>query len=62
MPPSVTGTHRLRHTAAIRFVNAEAALKEVADVLGRLSLDTTAVHGKVDPVRLRYESHGVERR
>lgn len=53
LPPSVTGTHCLRHTVATRLVNAGAALKEVADVLGHLSLDTTAVYAKVDLVRLR---------
>jgi site-specific recombinase XerD len=52
LPPSVTGTHCLRHTAATRLVNAGAALKEVADVLGHLSLDTTAVYAKVDLARL----------
>lgn len=53
LPASVTGTHRLRHTAATRLVNAGASLKEVADVLGHASLDTTAVYAKVDLVRLR---------
>ena len=53
LPACVTGTHRLRHTAATRLVNAGASLKEVADVLGHASLDTTAVYAKVDLVRLR---------
>lgn len=53
LPASVTGTHRLRHTAATRLVNAGASLKEVADVLGHASLDTTAVYTKVDLARLR---------
>jgi site-specific recombinase XerD len=53
LPASVTGTHRLRHTAATRLVNAGASLKEVADVLGHASLDTTAVYAKVDLARLR---------
>jgi hypothetical protein len=34
LPATVTGTHRLRHTAATRLINAGASLKEVADVLG----------------------------
>jgi integrase len=53
LPASVTGTHRLRHTAATRLVTAGASLKEVADVLGHASLDTTAVYAKVDLPRLR---------
>jgi site-specific recombinase XerD len=54
LPASVTGTHRLRHTAATRLVNAGASLKEVADLLGHASLDTTAVYAKVDLARLRH--------
>jgi integrase len=42
LPASFSGTHRLRHTAATRLVNAGASIKEVADVLGQASLDTTA--------------------
>ncbi len=37
-----------------RLVNAGASLKEVADVLGHASLDTTAVYAKVDLARLRH--------
>lgn len=53
LPASVTGTHRLRHTTATRLVNAGVSLKEVADVLGHASLDTTALYAKVDLARLR---------
>jgi site-specific recombinase XerD len=53
LPASFSGTHRLRHTAATRLVNAGASIKEVADVLGHASLDTTAVYAKVDLRRLR---------
>lgn len=53
LPVSITGTHRLRHTAATQLVNAGASLKEVADVLGHASLDTTALYAKVDLARLR---------
>jgi integrase/recombinase XerD len=42
------GTHVLRHTAATRLHRHGASLKEVADVLGHLSLDTTAIYTKVD--------------
>ena len=53
LPIHYTGTHRLRHTAATRLVRAGASVKEVADILGHLSLDSTAVYAKVDLPRLR---------
>jgi integrase/recombinase XerD len=43
-----TGTHVLRHTAATRMLRAGVSLKEIADVLGHRSLDTTAIYTKVD--------------
>jgi site-specific recombinase XerD len=43
-----TGTHVLRHTAATRMLRAGVSLKEIADVLGHRSLDTTAIYAKVD--------------
>jgi integrase/recombinase XerD len=43
-----TGTHVLRHTAATRLHRHGASLKEVADLLGHQSIDTTAVYTKVD--------------
>jgi integrase/recombinase XerD len=46
------GTHALRHTAATRLHRRGARLKEVADLLGHRSLDTTAVYTKVDLPRL----------
>jgi integrase len=46
------GTHALRHTAATRLYCRGARLKEVADLLGHRSLDTTAVYTKVDLPRL----------
>lgn len=42
------GTHVLRHTAATRLHRHGASLKEVADLLGHLSLDTTVIYTKVD--------------
>lgn len=42
------GTHVLRHTAATRMQRAGASLKEIGDVLGHRSLDTTAIYAKVD--------------
>jgi integrase/recombinase XerD len=42
------GTHVLRHTAATRLHRHGASLKDVADLLGHLSLDTTVIYTKVD--------------
>lgn len=42
------GTHALRHTAATRLYCRGAKLKEVADLLGHRSLNTTAIYTKVD--------------
>ena len=42
------GTHVLRHTAATRLHRHGASLKEVADLLGHRSIDTTAIYTKVD--------------
>jgi len=44
----LTGTHVLRHTAATRMLRAGVSLKEIADVLGHRSLDTSAIYAKVD--------------
>jgi site-specific recombinase XerD len=46
------GTHILRHTAATRLHRAGADLKQVADLLGHRSIDTTAIYAKVDAERL----------
>ena len=43
-----TGTHVLRHTAATRLHRRGVSLKEVADLLGHRSIDTTAIYTKVD--------------
>ena len=47
-PKQWTGTHLLRHTAATRMYLGGATLKEVADVLGHASIDTTMIYTKVD--------------
>lgn len=47
-PPNWTGTHILRHTAATRMLNGGASLKQVADVLGHQSIDTTTIYSKVN--------------
>jgi integrase/recombinase XerD len=53
LPAHYTGTHILRHTAATRLINAGASIKEIADVLGHASLDSTSVYAKLDVPRLR---------
>jgi site-specific recombinase XerD len=46
------GTHVLRHSLATHLVNARVPIKEVADLLGHVSIDTTAIYTKVDRVHL----------
>lgn len=53
LPSSWTGTHRLRHTAAARMVQGHASIKQIADVLGHRSVDTTAIYAKLDIEALR---------
>jgi len=48
LDPRLTGTHVLRHTAATRLLRAGVSMKEIADVLGHRSLDTSAIYAKVD--------------
>lgn len=52
LPKHWTGTHILRHTAATRMLNCGASLKEIADVLGHQSIDTTVIYTKVDTTSL----------
>jgi len=42
------GSRLLRHSLATRMVNAGVPIKEIADVLGHVSIDTTAIYTKVD--------------
>lgn len=42
------GAHHFRHTAATLMVRQGASFKEVADVLGHRSLETTAIYAKLD--------------
>jgi site-specific recombinase XerD len=46
------GAHVLRHTSACTLVNNGASFKEVADVLGHKSLQTTAIYAKLDLTHL----------
>lgn len=40
--------HVLRHSVASRMLSAGASLKQIADLLGHESIDTTAIYAKVD--------------
>jgi site-specific recombinase XerD len=51
--PQWTGTHILRHTAATRLHQRGATLKEIADLLGHRSIDTSKIYTKVDLPVLR---------
>jgi integrase/recombinase XerD len=42
------GAHIFRHSAASQMVNRGASFKEVADVLGHRSLQTTGIYAKLD--------------
>ncbi len=42
------GTHVLRHTAATHMLQRGAGIKEIADVLGHRSIESTAIYAKVD--------------
>lgn len=47
-----SGTHVLRHTAATRWLEAGANLKDIADLLRHRCLDTSTIYVKVDLVKL----------
>ena len=47
------GPHSLRHGRATQLINAKHSLKDIADILGHMSLDTTAVYAKVNITTLR---------
>lgn len=52
-PATWTGTHLLRHTAATSIYRRGATLKQIADVLGHRSIDTTTIYTKVNLPELR---------
>lgn len=49
----LAGAYVFRHTVASRMVRRGASLKEVADLLGHASLDSTTIYAKVDLPALR---------
>jgi len=46
------GSHLLRHSLATRMVNRGVPIKDIADLLGHESIDTTAIYTKVDVANL----------
>jgi site-specific recombinase XerD len=50
--PVRPGVHLLRHSLATRMVNAGVPIKQIADLLGHRSINTTAIYTKVDLTHL----------
>jgi integrase len=48
-----SGPHALRHTVAARLMTGGTRIKDVADILGHSSIDTTTIYTKVDLPTLR---------
>ncbi len=48
----IRGTHVIRHSVASRWLLAGATLKQIADLLGHRSIDTTSIYAKVDMAAL----------
>lgn len=46
------GAHLLRHSLATRMVNQMVPIKQIADLLGHTSIDTTAIYTKVNATNL----------
>jgi integrase len=44
----IRGTHVIRHSVATLLINEGASIKQIADLLGHRSIDTTAIYAKVD--------------
>lgn len=47
------GAHCIRHSCATMLINTGHTLKEIADLLGHVQLDTTMIYAKVDMTNLR---------
>jgi len=48
MADVIRGTHIIRHSVASSMINAGASIKDIADLLGHRSIDTTAIYAKVN--------------
>lgn len=47
------GTHQFRHSLATHLVNNGSTIKEVADILGHVSIQSTAIYAKIQLTRLK---------
>lgn len=47
------GTHQLRHSLATHLINNGSTLKDVADMLGHTSIESTGIYAKVQVERLK---------
>jgi integrase len=59
--PRRRGTHVLRHSVGGRLVQAGVPMKEIADILRRRCLDTTAIYTRIDGSFLRGTAGKVSR-
>ena len=50
--PNRPGAQLLRHSLATRMVNSGVPIKQIADLFGHRSIDTTAIYAKVEVSRL----------
>ncbi len=50
--PARPGAHMLRHSLATRLVNQGVPIKQIADLLGHISINTTVIYSKVDRTSL----------
>lgn len=53
IPTLAYGAHLLRHSFATHLVNQGTSIKDVADLLGHMDINTTAIYTKVDTTHLR---------
>ena len=51
--PKQRGAHLLRYTAATESLRKGATLFEIGQLLGHVSIDTTALYTKIDITNLR---------
>lgn len=49
---SLRGPHMLRHSLATHLINHGVTVKEIADILGHISIETTGIYAKVQISRL----------
>jgi site-specific recombinase XerD len=47
------GTHQLRHSLATHLINNGSTLKDIADLLGHTSIESTGIYAKVQVERLK---------